>query len=230
MKKIYLLTTTAALLFLISACAEETRTQAQKITGEDKPKTAAGSEFVSVEDAARNALKAGDKMPSFELPNARKDLVKSSDLLAKSNLIVVFYRGEWCPYCNLYLQRLQKSSREFRENGGELVAVSVEDADESLTVTEKNKLDFEVLSDKNLDLARKFRIVYQLPPETDEKYKGYGVDLVKDNGTDKPELPLSATYIVKQNGEIVYAFLDPDYTKRLESDVIIAELKKIGGK
>ncbi|MCB1025900.1 MAG: AhpC/TSA family protein [Acidobacteria bacterium] len=186
-----------------------------------------GSGFVSATDAAKWALKAGDKMPEFNLPNVKKENVSSSDLLKRSNLVVVFYRGAWCPYCNLYLKRLQGSLQDFKKNGGELVAISVENPDNSLSVAEKNKLEFTVLSDKNLDLARKFRLVYQLDPETNEKYKGYGIDLVKNNGTETPDLPISATYIVDKGGNITFAFIDPDYTKRLEAKDIISELQKI---
>jgi peroxiredoxin len=122
---------------------------------------------------------------------------------------------------------LQKSLGEIEANGGKLVAISVETPDNSLSVTQKNELNFTVLSDKNLDVARKFGIVYQLSPETEEKYKGFGLDLAKQNGTKTPDLPLSATYIVKQNGEIFYAFLEPDYTKRAEPSVIIENLAKL---
>lgn len=217
-------------LFAITACDQGAKPQAEKASKvENKEKKDEKTGFVSVDDAAKNALKAGDKMPSFELPNAKNKTVKSVDLLKDSNLIVVFYRGDWCPYCNMYLKRLQQSNEKFKENGGKLVAISVENPDDSLSLVQKNKLDFVVLSDKKLNLARKFKIVYELPKKTDDKYKENGIDLVKDNGTEKPELPLSATYIVNKQGEITYAFLDPDYKKRLEADEIIAELKKISG-
>ncbi len=183
--------------------------------------------FVSVDDASKNALNVGAKIPSFSLLNDKGETVSSKSLLKEGNLVLVFYRGAWCPYCNLYLKSLQKNLDKITEKGGKLVAISVENPDTSLSVSTKNKLDFTVLSDPRLDVARKFGIVYQLTPETDEKYKGFGVDLVKQNGTETPDLPLSATYIVNQAGEIVYAFLVPDYTKRAEPEIIIEELGKI---
>ena len=195
----------------------------------EKQNEASEKDFVSVEDAVKTALKAGDKMPDFVLPNAKNESVSSKELLKKSNLVVVFYRGDWCPFCNLYLKKLQENNADIVANGGSLVAISIENPDDSLSVAEKNKLEFTVLSDKNLDLARKFRIVYELPGKMNEKYKSKGIDLVRDNGTERPELPISATYIVKQDGEITYAFLDPDFKKRLEPDEIIGELKKLKG-
>ena len=190
-------------------------------------KSGDSSKMVTAEEAQKNALNVGAKMPSFTLLNEKNEQVKSEDLLKEGNLVIVFYRGAWCPYCNLYLKSLQKNLDKITESGGKLVAVSVENPDTSLTVSQKNELKFTVLSDRKLEVARKFGIVFQLPQETNDKYKGYGIDLVKQNETETPDLPLSATYIVKQNGEIVYAFLEPDYTKRAEPSVIIENLTKI---
>ena len=121
---------------------------------------------------------------------------------------------------------MQKSLNEIKDNGGNLVAISVENPDKSMMVSNKNKLEFTVLSDPKLNLARKFGIVYELPKETNEKYIGYGIDLVKANGTEKPELPLSATYIVSEKGKILYAYLEPDYKKRAEPAQIIKVLSE----
>ncbi len=229
MNKSYLAAVLLIGIFVLSACGQSKQNQTNESSKEKDlmANTNEKPEFVSAEDAAKKALKAGDKMPAFNLPNVKNENVSSNELLKRSNLIVVFYRGAWCPYCNLYLKRLQNSLQEIKQNGGELIAISVEDPDNSLSVAEKNELEFTVLSDKNLDLARKFNLVYQLDPETDKKYKGFGVDLVKNNGTETPDLPISATYVVDQDGNITFGFIDPDYTKRLESKDIISELQKI---
>ena len=108
-----------------------------------------------------------------------------------------------------------------------LVAISVENPDASMTVAKKNEVQFTVLSDPNLDLARKFGIVYQLPDETAAKYASRGLDLAKHNEMAKPELPLAATYIINRQGKITYAFLETDYKKRAEPDAIIENLKRI---
>ncbi len=183
--------------------------------------------FVSAEDAAKNALNVGAKMPAFSLKDANGKIVESRDLLKGGNLVVVFYRGAWCPFCNLYLRNLQKNMPQIKAAGGNLVAVSVENPDNSLNVARKNELDFTVLSDPNLTTARKFGIVYQMPKETDELYKTRGLDVAKHNEMEKAELPLSATYVVDRKGEIVYAFLEPDYKKRAEPQTIIETLLKI---
>ncbi len=183
--------------------------------------------FVSAEDAAKNALNVGAKMPAFSLKDANGKIVESRDLLKGGNLVVVFYRGAWCPFCNLYLRNLQKNMPQIKAAGGNLVAVSVENPDNSLKVSKKNELDFTVLSDPNLTTARKFGIVYQMPKETDELYKTRGLDVAKHNEMERAELPLSATYIINQKGKIVYAFLEPDYKKRAEPQTIIETLLKI---
>ena len=183
--------------------------------------------IVSAEDAAKTALNVGAKMPSFILNDSLGKAVSSADLLKQGNLVVVFYRGAWCPFCNAYLHKLQTNLPKIKENGGNLVAISVENADRSMAVAKKNELNFTVLSDPNLSVARAFGIVYQLSDETNEKYKGFGLDLAKYNQTEKPELPISATYVVSKKGEIVYAFIEPDYQKRAEPEVILQTLAKL---
>jgi peroxiredoxin len=182
----------------------------------------------SPEEAVKTALKAGAEMPAFELKDATGKAVKSSDLLADGNLVLVFYRGSWCPFCNTYLHKLQTRLADITAAGGKLVAISVENPDASMAIAKKNELQFAVLSDPNLDTARKFGIVYFLPPAVDEAYKSHGLDIAKHNAMERAELPLAVTYVVDKSGKIVYAFVEPDYKKRAEPDVIIAELKKIG--
>ena len=182
---------------------------------------------VSAAEAAKNALNVGAKMPTFNLKDANGKAVNSTDLLKQGNLVVVFYRGSWCPFCNLYLRNLQKNLAQIKEAGGNLVAVSVENPDNSLSVAKKNELDFTVLSDPDLTVARKFGIVYEMPKETAELYKSRGLDVAKHNEMERAELPLSATYVVNRTGEIVYAFLEPDYKKRAAPEGIIETLLKI---
>ncbi len=228
------LTISAIFLGACAGGAAATKTAAIN-TGSTPPANAASptnsatlsSDFVSDEMAVKNAVKVGAKMPSFTLKDTDGKTVSSDELLNKGNLVITFYRGAWCPYCNLYLRNLQKNAADIKAAGGEIVAISVENPDKSTVVAKKNELLFTVLSDPKLETARRFGIVYQLPPETDEKYKSKGLDVAKNNEMERAELPLGATFIVNQQGKIVYAYLDKDYTKRAEPSVIIEELKKI---
>lgn len=182
--------------------------------------------IVTPEDAAKAALNVGGTMPEFTLKDANSKSVSSKDLLKQGNLVIVFYRGAWCPFCNKYLHDLQEKLTEIKAAGGNLVAISAENPDTSMKVSQKNGVAFTVLSDPKLMVARKFGIVYQLDKTTNEKYIGYGIDLVKANGTEKPDLPLSATYIVSKEGKIIYAYLEPDYKKRAAPSEIIKVLSE----
>ncbi len=228
MKKIIYLTALCLAVFCSIACAQGSTLESSNAPKKDDAATKSdASKFVSVEEAAKTALNVGAVMPDFTLSDSLGQAVKSGDMLKKGNLVIVFYRGAWCPFCNKYLHTLQQNLTQIRANGGDLVAISAEPADRAMAVAKKNELLFTVLSDPNLTVARKFGIVYQLPPETDEKYKGFGIDLVKTNSTEKPELPISATYVVDKTGKIVFAHIEPDYKKRAEPAAIIEALAKI---
>lgn len=223
MKKLVLLVSVSIAVFVSGCGFSETATNSR-----DSGQTVeADSNPVSVEEAAKTALKSGDTMPPFELPNANGQVIRSDQLLKEKNLVLVFYRGGWCPYCNTYLKKLQDNLSEIDSSGGALVAISAENPDDSLTTAQKHELRFHVLSDRQLSYARKFRLVYQIPEKTDQRYKGKGIDLVVDNEMDKPELPISATYIVNQKGKIVYDFVEPDYKKRATPEEVIGQLKKL---
>jgi peroxiredoxin len=173
---------------------------------------------------AERALHRGASAPTFVLQDAHGRQVSSDAILAQGPMVLVFYRGAWCPYCNLYLRELEKRVGDFRARGASLVAISVEPPDRSMSVEEKNALTFTVLSDPGLRVARQFGIVYELPKVTNDAYVGRGFDLAKYNGLEKSELPLSATYVIGRDGRIAYAFLDPDYKHRAEPDAILKVL------
>lgn len=175
------------------------------------------------------ALNVGASMPAFTLKDAYDKEVSSAELLKKGHIVLVFYRGAWCPYCNLYLRGLQRSIADLRERGAQLVAISVEPPDRSLKVVKDNELEYTVLSDPGLATARKFGIVYTLPEILDSAAKQRGFDIGKYNGTEESELPISATYVVSKEGKIEFAFLDIDYKKRAAPEDILRTLDRING-
>jgi len=176
---------------------------------------------------AQRALHVGDAMPEFSLPDPTGKLISSRELLSHGPLLVTFYRGNWCPNCNLALHALQDRLSEIKALGANLVAISPQTPDNSLTMQEKHALAFPVLSDAGLKTSRQFGLVYVLPESLRPIYHSFGIDLVKQNGTDTYELPVPATYLVDRQGRIREAFVQVDYRQRLEPATAIEWLKKL---
>lgn len=170
------------------------------------------------------ALNKGDKAPDFTLKDPLGRNVTLSKMLQEGPVILTWYRGSWCPYCNLQLRDYQKRLDQIKAAGGQLVAISPEIPDNALTLEQKNQLEFKVVSDLGNKVAKSFGIVYQIPESLEPIYGPGGLDLAKYNGDDSLELPLAVTYIVDQDGTIGYAFVSADYTERAETTEVIAAL------
>jgi peroxiredoxin len=173
------------------------------------------------------AVKPGEKAPKFSLSDAHGKTVSSDDLLEKGPIVLVFYRGAWCPFCNLYLNSLQEYLPQFEAMGAQLVAVSGESPDNSLAVEESNKLTFTVLSDPGLKVAKEFGIAYELPTVVNDVILEVGFDMAKYYGTEKAELPVSATYVIQEDGTIAYAFAEVDYKVRAEPADVLEVLETL---
>src|SRR6266404_8192805 len=145
---------------------------------------------------SQHALKAGDRVPDFRLPDARGDYVRLCDLLAKGPVVLSFYRGGWCPYCNLELRALQKVLPQITALGAQLVAISSQTPDESLSTAEKNELAFPVLSDVGSATAKAFGIAFDLAEELRPIYARFGHALPDKNGDESRVLPIPATYVI----------------------------------
>jgi peroxiredoxin len=170
------------------------------------------------------ALKVGDRAPDFELVNAVGKKIKLSELTAHGPVVLTWYRGGWCPYCNIALRGFHKSLPDIQAAGAMLVALSPETPDNTLSTAEKNHLAFEVLSDRGNKVAHAFGVAYKVPQVIVAQSKGR-LDLAKHNGDDSGELPLGATYVVDRGGVIRYAFVDADYRKRAEPSTVVAVLR-----
>ncbi|WP_108867213.1 peroxiredoxin-like family protein [Aquimarina aquimarini] len=184
-----------------------------------------GIQVLKDADIVSQALKTGNAIPEITLPNAANKNISIQELLLDKKVILSFYRGGWCPYCNLELKALQQALPDFEENGATLVAISPETPDNSLTTSEKNNLSFEVLSDVNNKIAEKFNLTFTLPQDLVEIYKGFNIDLEKSNGNTEQQLPISATYIINQDGTILYDHIKEDYKQRADPEELINILK-----
>jgi peroxiredoxin len=173
------------------------------------------------------ALKTGNDAPDFTLPNPAGRPVSLTKLLRGGPVVVTFYRGGWCPYCNLQLRAYQQVLSEITALGGKLVAISPQLPDGSLSTAEMNKLTFDVLSDAGNRVARSFGLVYSLPDELRAALTSNNKALPGINGDDSWELPLPATYVIASDSKIALAEIELDYRERLEPEAIVAALRSI---
>lgn len=173
-----------------------------------------------------HALKVGDPAPDFILPDAHGEPVRLRALLNQGPVAIVFYRGGWCPYCNLHLRGFQRRLPEFHELHAQVVAISPQLPDNSLSTQEKDEFTFPVLSDVGNKVARQFGIVFHLSDKLAELYRRFGHALEDFNGPDgKQELPVPATFLIDTNGTIRLTHVDVDYTRRLDPDDMLKTLK-----
>ena len=170
---------------------------------------------------AERALREGATAPDFELPNQVGEMVRLSDLLRSGPVILSFYRGQWCPFCNLELRALQRAMEDIEAAGATLVAVSPNTPDNSMTVVEKHGLSFPVLSDHDNGVARQFNLVYEMTAENIENYQEKGRDVAAMNGSDRWELPIPATYVIDGDRVIRYAFVDSNHRVRAEPAEVV---------
>jgi peroxiredoxin len=177
--------------------------------------------------AAERALKVGDKAPAFTLKDPNGNDVSSAGLLAQGALVVSFYRGVWCPYCNLDLQALEEALPEFERRGARLVAISPQTPVNSRKSVRQNALSFPILSDADNDVAAAFRLRFELPDYLIELYKNAGkIDLPGFNGDPSWTLPMPARYVIAPDRTILYAEVNPDYTRRPEPEDMFPAIEK----
>ena len=175
-----------------------------------------------------NALDLNQSAPSFELPNQQGQSVQLTELLEKGPVVVAFYRGSWCPYCNLQLRALQARLPEIHELGAQLVAISPQSPDGSLSDNEISNMDFVVLSDQNADVAASYGVAWQVPEFLLEHMRvDRGLDLESVNNGNGSILPIPATFVLNKQGKVIWRYVDVDYRTRSEPEDIINALKNL---
>jgi peroxiredoxin len=179
---------------------------------------------------AERAAKAGATAPKFELPEVNGKMIGSAALLAHGPLVVTFYRGVWCPYCNMDLQAIEEAADEIRSLGASLVAISPQTAPNRRKSERENALSFPILSDHGNAVANAFGIRFRLPDELIEVYKGFGNDLTIGNGEGSWTLPMPARYVIGADGVIAYAEVNPDYTRRPDPSELLPVLRRLRDK
>ncbi|WP_428912319.1 peroxiredoxin-like family protein [Niallia sp. Krafla_26] len=179
------------------------------------------------ESGLAKGLTVNEQAPDFTLKDATGADITLFEELKKGPVILIFYRGEWCPYCNLELRAYQRALPEIQAAGAQLIAVSPQTPDASLTMKEKNELDFHVLSDPNGNVAQSYNLLFKLPDYLIKIYKQFGFDLPNYNNNDSWELPVPGTYIIDESGSIRLASVDPDYTKREDPSKVVEALNNL---
>jgi peroxiredoxin len=164
----------------------------------------------------RRAIQPGETIRDFELPDATGAIVKTLELRTLGPLLIVFYRGAWCPFRNLTLQAFQERYSEIASRGVSLVAISPQTPDHSLSLQEKHYLRFPVLSDRGNKVAQQFGIVFELDRDLKVVQEQIGVDIPSFNGDHSFQLPVPATFLASKDGKVLGSFVVVDYMKRLE--------------
>jgi peroxiredoxin len=207
---------------------EETVGNFMSALPEDEARTVAGSfEKLYLSKIAEHAINVGDIAPDFALPNTAGDPVSLQETLRRGPVVLSFYRGGWCPFCNLELHALQARLPEIRALGAILIGISPETPDKAMAAIDEHQLEFEVLSDIGNKTPRRYSLLFTVYEEMRPLYLKWGLDVPASNGDDSWELPVPATYIIDRNGVVAAAHVDKDYTKRMEPDTVLATLQAL---
>lgn len=172
-------------------------------------------------------LDVGEQVPDVTLQTIEGEDVPLASFHKDRPLVVVFYRGSWCPFCTRHTQELIKAYPQIRELGAELVAISPDSPDNAKESVQETKVPFPILSDADVSAARAFGLAFEVDGETLKRYAGFGIDLEKASGYKHHALPVPAVFIVDKGGEIAFRHYNPDYRERLEATRIVAELQEL---
>lgn len=185
-----------------------------------------GVDLVASSGVLQTAKREGDIAPDFSLISAQGLRISLQERLKYGPVVLIWYRGEWCPYCSLQLREYQKYAGAFEAAGATLIAISPQTHEYTMSTKEKNELGFHVLSDANHEVAERYGIAYRVPTVVQKHFEGR-IDLDAHSGEGSRRLPLTATYVIDTDGMITYAFVDPDYRKRAEPETVLNEVKKL---
>ena len=172
-------------------------------------------------------IKVGEKAPEFVLNNAFGQPVSLKDKLKEGPVVLVFYRGAWCPFCNMHLHVLQQSLAEFKKYGAQLITITPQTPDKSVEQLKIKGYPFEVLSDLDSKVMKDYRLYFELPDDLVAVYKKHGLDIEAFNGKDRNVLPVPGSFVIDSDGVVRAMHADTDYKQRMEPTAIIDALKKM---
>lgn len=174
---------------------------------------------------AQEGLNVNDMAPAFSGTDQNGKKIDLKEALEKGPVVLVFYRGQWCPYCNRQLKKLEDSMSLIADKGATVIAVTPELTENINKTVEKTKATFPILHDEGLAIMKKYDVAFAVDEKTIEKYKGYGIDFFKSNGdANGANLPVPALYIISKEGKIIFRHFDKNYTQRVSVAEIAAHL------
>ena len=199
--------------------------KAEAVPGDILQTMARATEDLKASGIEARAIRAGDQMPDFELPNQNGETRRLSDYLRESAVVLNVYRGGWCPYCNLEMKALQDALPQIEARGARLVGMSPETPDKAAETAERHRIAIDILNDAGNRVSERLGLVFELPEALRPIYQGLGIDLPAYNGDETFRLPVPATYIIGRDRVVTHAFVNADYTRRVEPAEIIAHLE-----
>lgn len=199
----------------------------RKVPPEMMRKVGAFIERLASDGIGRNAVKVGQSAPEFTLRNTSGRTVSLPGLLAKGPVIVTFFRGQWCPFCDLELRAYQAMLPQFEAAGASLAAISPQTGTSNRSTSESRSLGFDVLSDPNNLVARSYGVVFSMTSAEQELHAAFGADLPSLNGAENWDLPVPATFVIDRAGRISWAHVDPNYTTRAEPAEVLTAVANL---
>lgn len=180
--------------------------------------------FISYGQNEQSSILVGQKAPMFKAMDQNGKTIISNEILENEQLIVVFYRGQWCPLCNKHLSHLQNHVADFKKAGARLIAITPEIPESVEKTIDKTKAEYSILYDIDCKIMKQYDVNFVLPEKLQEKYKEYGIDLTVSNGNEDQMLPVPATYVIGKDGIVKYIQYDPDYKNRSNAEEILKHL------
>ncbi len=169
---------------------------------------------IAAAQEAPEGLFIASKAPDFKATDQNGKEIRLKDLVKEGKVVLVFYRGYWCPYCNKELSRLQDSLQLIKDKGATLIAISPEKPENISKTVEKTKAEYSILYDEGLKIMKAYEVDFEVPENTITRYRNAGIDLEKSNGGNGKYLPVPAIYIIDKESTVIYRFFEPDYRKR----------------
>ena len=170
-------------------------------------------------------LLVGMQAPVFTVRDVNDDIFRYEPAKQAKPVVLTFFRGGWCPYCNLHLSELRLAEEQLMDMGFDIWFISIDKPELLLESLDDPSIGYTIYSDSSLSATRAFGLAFRVDDELNEKYLGYGIDLERASGEDHHVLPAPATYIIGADGVINFAYINPDYKVRLHPDVLLAAAK-----